>query len=74
MHAAKNLQCSIKRVLAHSSVFQLFNAVFTYKLSPSVTGKGAERGGEQRDATVSLSSNPSILGAFVAGHLMGGSV
>lgn len=26
------------------------------------------------DATVSLSRNPSILGAFVAGHLMGGSV
>lgn len=26
------------------------------------------------DATVSLSRNPSILGAFVAGRLMGGSV
>lgn len=26
------------------------------------------------DAAVSLSSNPSILIAFVAGHLMGGSV
>lgn len=54
-------------------MFQLLNAVFAYKLSPSVNGKGAERETE-RDATVSLSSNPSILGAFVAGHLMGGSV
>lgn len=40
---------------------RLLTVVFAYKLSPSETGKGAEKGPSKTDGAVSLSSNLSIL-------------